>query len=120
MLERSRLQTFNLPPDKLMHVLTPEQTGSVQAQVLYKKQSGNAGRLGGGSFGTVHLEYGDSECEFAPPVRAVKIISKAIAEESKVHWEQEIENLISLSKVSLLSQSIGNGKASILHSSCAR
>ena len=101
LLERYRLQTVNLPPDKLVHTLSPEQIGGAEAaSVLYKKKSGSAGRLGGGSFGAVHLEYSDSECEAAPHVRAVKAISKAIAKESKVQWQQEIGNLIALSKVS--------------------
>ena len=98
-LERYRLQTYSLPPDKVMHLLSSEQTGDANAQVLYKKRSGSAGQLGGGSFGTVHLEYQDSECAAVPHVRAVKTISKAIAEKSSVHWQQEIENLITLSKV---------------------
>lgn len=115
MLERSRLQTFDLPPDRFMHMLTPEQTGSVSVPVLYKKQSGNAGFLGGGSFGAVHLEYSDSECEYAPPVRAVKVIRKITAEESKVHWEQEIGNLITLSKVSILQQLVRSSEAGSVH-----
>ena len=101
LLESYRLQTVNLPPDKVVHTLSPQQTGDADAaSVLYKKQSGSAGRLGGGSFGAVHLEYSDSECATAPHVRAVKTISKAVAKESKVQWQQEIGNLITLSKVS--------------------
>ena len=100
LLESYRLQTVNLPPDKLVHILRPEQIGGADAaSVLYKKKSGSAGRLGGGSFGAVHLEYCDSECAAAPHVRAVKTINKAIAKESKVQWQQEIGNLITLSKV---------------------
>ena len=100
LLERYRLKTLNLPPDKLVHILTPEQTRDTEAQVLYKRQSGSAGRLGDGSFGAVHLEYQDSECEAAPHVRAVKTISKATADQNKIHWQREIESLITLSKVS--------------------
>ena len=99
LLERHKLQTFPLPPDRWMHILTEQQTGNGTAQVLYKKQLGNTGRLGGGSFGVVDLEIADSECEAAPRIRAVKSISKAIARENQVHWEQEVENLIALSKV---------------------
>ena len=99
-LERYRLQTLNLPPDKLVHTLIPQQTGAAEAtSVLYKKKSGSAGRLGGGSFGAVHLESSESDCEAAPKLRAVKTISKAIAQECSVLWQQEIENLIVLSKV---------------------
>ena len=98
-LESRRFQTYQLPPDKCMHLLTAQQTGHGPAQVLYKKQGGVAGRLGGGSFGSVQLEHIDSECEGQPSVRAVKTIGKAVANDSKIHWEQEIENLLDLSKV---------------------
>ncbi|KAL8682611.1 MAG: hypothetical protein Q9186_001384 [Xanthomendoza sp. 1 TL-2023] len=67
-------------------------------QVLYKKRGGSSGYLGGGSFGSVHLETVDSECRDAPTIRAVKTISKRAANSSRVHWEQEIENLIVLSQ----------------------
>lgn len=108
LLERYRLQTVTLPPDKLVHTLSPEQTGAPEAaSVLYKKKSGSAGRLGAGSFGAVHLEYSDSECEGAPHVRAVKTISKAVATESKVQWQQEIGNLIALSNVINQSSFVG-------------
>ncbi|KAL9027480.1 MAG: hypothetical protein Q9196_004003 [Gyalolechia fulgens] len=98
LLERHRLQTFPLPPDKCMHILNAEQGIDGTAQVLYKKQGGSSGILGGGSFGAIHLEVIDSECDAAPPVRAVKTISKRAAEASRVHWQQEIENLIVLSQ----------------------
>ncbi|KAL8804334.1 MAG: hypothetical protein Q9182_002616 [Xanthomendoza sp. 2 TL-2023] len=81
-----------------MHILTPEQGAQRYTQVLYKKRGGSSGYLGGGSFGTVHLETVDSECRDAPTIRAVKSISKRAAESSKVHWEQEVENLIVLSQ----------------------
>ncbi|KAL8693181.1 MAG: hypothetical protein Q9224_003804 [Gallowayella concinna] len=98
LLERHRLQTYTLPPDKCMHILTPEQGAKGSTQVLYKKRGGSSGYLGGGSFGSVHLETVDSECRDAPTIRAVKTISKRAAESSRVHWEQEIENLIVLSQ----------------------
>ncbi|KAL8932237.1 MAG: hypothetical protein Q9216_006916 [Gyalolechia sp. 2 TL-2023] len=98
LLERHRLQTFPLPPDKCMHILTAEQGVDGTTQVLYKKQRGSSGILGGGSFGAIHLEVIDSECDAAPTVRAVKTISKRAAEASRVHWQQEIENLIVLSQ----------------------
>ena len=99
LLERHRLQTYPLPPDKCMHILTKDQGADVSTQVLYKKQGGSSGYLGGGSFGAVHLEIIDSECQTAPAVRAVKTINKRAAETSKVHWQQEVENLIVLSQV---------------------
>lgn len=99
LLERHRLQTYTLPPDKCMHILTPDQGANGSIQVLYKKRGGSSGYLGGGSFGAVHLETIDSECKDAPAIRAVKTISKRAAETSKVHWQQEVENLIVLSRV---------------------
>lgn len=99
LLERHKLQTYSLPPDKCMHILTTDQGVDGPTQVLYKKQAGSSGYLGGGSFGAVHLEIIDSECQSAPTVRAVKTINKRAAETSKVHWEQEVENLIVLSQV---------------------
>ncbi|KAL8718018.1 MAG: hypothetical protein Q9225_004804 [Loekoesia sp. 1 TL-2023] len=98
LLERHRFQTYPLPPDKWMHILNAEQGYNGSTQVLYKKQGGSSGYLGGGSFGAVHLEVIDSECEVAPTVRAVKTINKRTAETSKVHWQQEVENLIVLSQ----------------------
>lgn len=102
LLEQHRLQTYPLPPDKCMHILNAEQGFNGSTQVLYKKQGGGSGYLGGGSFGAVHLEVIDSECEAAPAVRAVKTINKRAAETSKVHWEQEVENLIVLSQVVIM------------------
>lgn len=99
LLERHRLQTFTLPPDKCMHILTPDQGTHGSSQVLYKRRAGSSGNLGGGSFGAVHLETIDSECKDAPAIRAVKTISKRAAATSKVHWEQEVENLLVLSQV---------------------
>lgn len=99
LLEQHRLQTFALPPDKCMHILTANQGVDTTTQVLYKKQGGSSGILGGGSFGAIHLELIDSECDIAPTVRAVKTISKRAAEASRVHWQHEVENLIVLSQV---------------------
>ncbi|KAL8716434.1 MAG: hypothetical protein Q9220_000341 [cf. Caloplaca sp. 1 TL-2023] len=59
---------------------------------------GSAGLLSGDSFGAVHLETIDSEYEAAPAVRAVKTINKRAAEASRIHWQQEVENLIVLSQ----------------------
>lgn len=81
-----------------MHILTANQGVDATTQVLYKKQGGSSGILGGGSFGAIHLEIIDSECAAAPTVRAVKTISKRAAEASRVHWQQEVENLIVLSQ----------------------
>ena len=100
-LERHKIQTFDLKPDKYVHILNAEQIGGSPAQVLYKKRGGSAGQLGGGSFGAVHLQDADSEVGSLPRVRAVKSISKDVARANKIHWEQEVENLISLSKVSI-------------------
>lgn len=101
LLERHRLQTFTLPPDRCMHILTLDQGTNGSSQVLYKRRAGSSGNLGGGSFGAVHLETVDSECKDAPAIRAVKTISKRAAETSKVRWEQEVENLLVLSQVML-------------------
>lgn len=96
-LARARLQTINLPPDRVIHTLTSEQAGGGSPlPVLYKKQGGN---LGKGSFGVVHLEIRESECEVAPRVRAVKTIDKDDARKSNLTWQREIENLIAVSKV---------------------
>ncbi|KAL8698122.1 MAG: hypothetical protein Q9201_006747 [Fulgogasparrea decipioides] len=81
-----------------MHILNAGSQANGPTQVLYKKQSGGSGKLGGGSFGAVHLEIIDSECEAAPTTRAVKTIDKRAAEASKIRWEHEIENLIVLSQ----------------------
>ncbi|KAL8950860.1 MAG: hypothetical protein Q9222_003137 [Ikaeria aurantiellina] len=81
-----------------MHILATGGDINGTTQVLYKKQGGSAGLLGGGSFGAVHLEIIDSECEAAPAVRAVKTINKRAAEASRIHWQQEVENLIVLSQ----------------------
>ncbi|KAL8799625.1 MAG: hypothetical protein Q9182_005756 [Xanthomendoza sp. 2 TL-2023] len=67
-------------------------------KVLYRRQGGSSGQLGGGSFGAVHPEVLASDCEAAPVLRAVKIINKRDAEASKIHWQQEVENLIVLSQ----------------------
>lgn len=83
-----------------MHILS----GNTPPEVLHKKQGGSSGYLGGGSFGNVHLEIIDSECGAAPAVRAVKTINKRAAESSKIHWEQEIENLIILSQVFIIAK----------------
>lgn len=99
LLERYKLQTFDLKPDKYVHVLSAEQAGGVPVQILYKKRGGSAGQLGGGSFGAVHLQDADSEVGLLPRIRAVKSISKDVARANKIHWEQEVENLIALSKV---------------------
>ena len=85
-----------------MHILTAGQGVDGSTQVLYKKQGGSSGFLGGGSFGAVHLEIRDSECEAVPRVRAVKSISKEAAESSKVHWQQEVQNLPVLSEVIMI------------------
>ncbi|KAL8733230.1 MAG: hypothetical protein Q9166_002247 [cf. Caloplaca sp. 2 TL-2023] len=98
LLERHRLQTYTLPPDKCMHILSTGQEPNGSTQVLYKKSGDSSGYLGGGSFGSVHLETIDSVCKDAPAIRAVKTISKRAAETSKVHWEQEVENLLVLSQ----------------------
>ncbi|KAL8847420.1 MAG: hypothetical protein Q9221_007530 [Calogaya cf. arnoldii] len=98
LLERHRLQTFMLPPDKCMHILNPDQGSDGSTQVLYKRRGGSSGNLGGGSFGAVHLETIDSECKDAPAIRAVKVISKRAALTSKVRWEHEVENLLILSQ----------------------
>ncbi|KAL8648500.1 MAG: hypothetical protein Q9226_005967 [Calogaya cf. arnoldii] len=98
LLERHRLQTFMLPPDKCMHILNPDQGSDGSTQVLYKRRGDSSGNLGGGSFGAVHLETIDSECKNAPAIRAVKVISKRAALTSKVRWEHEVENLLVLSQ----------------------
>ncbi|KAL8777605.1 MAG: hypothetical protein Q9213_007791 [Squamulea squamosa] len=82
-----------------MHILTADQAPNGSTQVLYKRRTDSSGYLGGGSFGAVHLETIDSECRDAPAIRAVKSISKRAAKASKVHWEQEVENLILLSQI---------------------
>ncbi len=87
-----------------MHILSGNTESNGPLKVLYKKQGGSSGYLGGGSFGAVHLEIVDSECEAAPAVRAVKTINKRAAESSKIRWEQEIENLIVLSRVSIIAR----------------
>ncbi|KAL8810594.1 MAG: hypothetical protein Q9223_007724 [Gallowayella weberi] len=98
LLERHRLDTLYVPSDKWLHTLTEEHGVDEPTQVLYKRQGGSSGQLGGGSFGAVHLEVLASDCEAAPVLRAVKIISKRDAEASKIHWQQEVENLIVLSQ----------------------
>ncbi|KAL8728543.1 MAG: hypothetical protein Q9181_005311 [Wetmoreana brouardii] len=98
LLERNRLQTFSLPPERWMHILDAGSQANSPTQVLYKKSGGASGYLGSGSFGAVHLEIIDSECEAAPTIRAVKTIRKRAAKASKIRWEQEVENLIVLSQ----------------------
>ena len=103
-LERYKLQTYDLKPDKYVHLLNGEQAGGAPATVLYKKRGGSAGQLGGGSFGAVHLQDADSDVGSAPRVRAVKSISKDVTRANKIHWEQEVENLIVLSRVRICSR----------------
>jgi hypothetical protein len=97
LFQKYKLETIILPPDKLVHRLNAFQSKGAPGQILYKQQPNP---IGGGGFGTIHLQLADSDFEGPPRVRAVKQISKEICKQNNINWEYEVQNLSAVANVS--------------------